>query len=155
MRAACPRIWQNNRLCVIRQAPGVGMDLEKKPRKALETEVVDSGHDSQGAGDQAQWRARDPGQPPYGSVWTFSSLQPGGCLAPAITFALFMICLGQYGVLAAIGFFVFHTIGAVIGTLRASRLLASGILCNAWAWRVGNWVVSLLITIWLAGGFQN
>lgn len=81
-------------------------------------------------------------------------LNGGGCLAPAITFALFIICLGQYGLLAAISFFVFHVIGGIFSVSRAARDLSLGLPHNVWAWRCGNWAISFLLTAWLAGGLS-
>lgn len=78
-----------------------------------------------------------------------------GCLPLAITIALFIICLGQYGVLAAMGFIVFHIIGAVAGGIHSARRLMSGLPSNPWAWRIGNWTISFFLTVWLAGGLSR
>lgn len=79
----------------------------------------------------------------------------GGCGPMIITFILFIICLAQYGALAGIGFLVFHIIGSILGSLRATRTMMLGYLWNPWPWRIGNWCVSFLLTVWLAGGFNQ
>lgn len=78
-----------------------------------------------------------------------------GCLAALVTFFVFCACLGQFGLLAAIGFFFFHTIGSIMGTFRASSRLVAGLPWSPWPWRCGNWLVSFLLTAWLAGGFSS
>lgn len=88
-----------------------------------------------------------------GRVWMGGTDQ-NGCMAPAITFALFMVCLAQFGFLAGIGFVFFHVIGAVMGVFRDLRLFSTGRVPNPWFWRIGNWAVSFLLTAWLAGGFH-
>lgn len=88
-----------------------------------------------------------------GRVWMGGTDQ-NGCMAPAITFALFMVCLAQFGFLAGIGFMFFHVVGAVMGVFRDLRQLSAGRVPNPWFWRIGNWTVSFLLTAWLAGGFH-
>lgn len=90
----------------------------------------------------------------FGRVWTTAGQGQNACLAPCITFALFMVCLVQFGFLAALGFVFFHTIGSVMGTLRDLRRLGEGFSPQPWAWRIGNWALSFLLTAWLAGGFR-
>ncbi len=34
------------------------------------------------------------------------------------------------------------------------RLLMQGRQANPWSWRMGNWLISFLLTAWLAGGFD-
>lgn len=89
-----------------------------------------------------------------GQTWFYSPMDMSGCASPFITLFLFLIMLGQYGLLAAIGFLVFYTCGAIIGSLRITRGLVLGVLINPWPWRIGNWIISFLLTIWLAGGFS-
>ena len=89
----------------------------------------------------------------FGRVWTGSQDQTG-CLPPCITFALFMVCLAQFGFLAGIGFVFFHTIGSAMGVLRDVRQFSTGRLPNPWAWRLCNWGLSFLLTAWLAGAFH-
>lgn len=89
----------------------------------------------------------------FGRMWTGGGDQ-SGCLAPCVTFALFMVCLAQFGFLAGIGFVVFHTIGSVLGVLRDLRQFSAGRVPNPWPWRLGNWAVSFLLTAWLAGAFH-
>lgn len=91
---------------------------------------------------------------PFGRVWTGGAGDQTGCLSPCVTFALFMVCLAQFGFLAGIGFVFFHTIGVVLGVLRDLRQFSAGRLPNPWVWRLGNWGVSFLITAWLAGAFH-
>ncbi|WP_374290229.1 hypothetical protein [Desulfovibrio desulfuricans] len=89
----------------------------------------------------------------FGRVWTGAQDQTG-CLPPCITFALFMVCLAQFGFLAGIGFVFFHTIGSVMGVLRDVRQFSIGRQPNPWIWRLGNWGLSFLLTAWLAGAFN-
>lgn len=89
----------------------------------------------------------------FGRVWTGGNDQ-NGCLAPSITFAIFMVCLAQFGFLAGIGFVFFHIIGAVMGVMRDLRQFSTGRLPNPWTWRMGNWAVSFLLTAWFAGAFD-
>ena len=91
----------------------------------------------------------------FGRVWTATGADGAGCLAPCITLALFLVCLSQFGLLAAIGFVVFHVIGSIAGSLRAMRRLVEGRQPNPWSWRLGNWFISFMLTAWLAGGFNG
>ncbi len=88
-----------------------------------------------------------------GRVWMGGNDQ-NGCMAPAITFAIFMVCLAQFGFLAGIGFVFFHIIGAALGVVRDLRQFSTGRLPNPWPWRIGNWAVSFLLTAWFAGAFH-
>lgn len=131
-------------------------------RDVLEVEVLDpeNGADQGNSGFRGNYGARGAyGRAFYrggpGNIWIFPSVNSGGCLAPAISFALFMICLAQYGLLAAIGFFVIHVIGSILGSVRAARMLAMGLPFNPWAWRAGNWIISFFLTVWLAGGLAQ
>ncbi|SDF70929.1 hypothetical protein [Desulfovibrio legallii] len=90
----------------------------------------------------------------FARLWTFGRQEDNACLAPCITFALFLVCLAQFGFLAGLGFVFFHTVGAVLGALSSVRRMAAGHVPNPWVWRLGNWAVSFLITVWLAGGFD-
>lgn len=80
------------------------------------------------------------------------AVDPSGCIAPFVTLTLIFTCLIQFGVLAAIGFFFFYVIGAILGVSHLAKRLANGLPANPWAWRVGNWIISFLLTVWLAGG---
>lgn len=91
---------------------------------------------------------------PLGRIWITSRDSSNACLAPCITFAIFLVCLAQFGFLAGLGFVFFHTIGSLAGTLRQMRLMTVGVMPNPWLWRMGNWILSFLVTIWLAGGFD-
>lgn len=90
----------------------------------------------------------------FGRVWTATGADGAGCLAPCITFALFFVCLSQFGLLAGIGFAVFHLAGSIAGSIRTMRRLVEGRPTNPWGWRLGNWFVSFMLTSWLAGGFH-
>lgn len=91
---------------------------------------------------------------PLGQIWMTGQGNSNACLAPCITFAIFLVCLAQFGFLAGLGFVFFHTIGSVAGTLRQMRLMTTGVMPNPWLWRMGNWVLSFLLTAWLAGAFD-
>jgi hypothetical protein len=99
------------------------------------------------------FRSTGMGNMGFGSMWTSGGDQ-SGCLAPCVTFALFMVCLAQFGFLAGIGFVVFHTMGSVMGVLRDLRQISAGRIPNPWPWRLGNWAVSFMLTAWLAGAFH-
>lgn len=97
----------------------------------------------------------NPGGAGFGRVWTATGADGAGCLGPCITFALFFVCLSQFGLLAGIGFIVFHLVGSVIGSIRSMRRLVEGRPPNPWSWRLGNWFISFMLTAWLAGGFNG
>ncbi|MBB5142397.1 hypothetical protein [Desulfovibrio intestinalis] len=91
---------------------------------------------------------------PLGQIWMTGSGNSNACLAPCVTFAIFLVCLAQLGFLAGLGFVFFHTIGSIVGTLRQMRLMTTGVMPNPWLWRMSNWVLSFFLTAWLAGGFD-
>lgn len=91
----------------------------------------------------------------FGRVWTATGVDRNTCLAPCVTFALFFVCLSQFGLLAGIGFAVFHVAGSIAGSIRSMRRLVEGRPVNPWGWRLGNWFVSFMLTAWLAGGFNG
>lgn len=91
---------------------------------------------------------------PLGQIWMTGPGNSNACLAPCVTFAIFLVCLAQLGFLAGLGFVFFHTIGSIVGTLRQMRLMTTGVMPNPWFWRMGNWILSFLLTAWLAGGFN-
>lgn len=125
-------------------------------RKVIEAEIINPDYHDDGTSQQASFRRTYHSQGPvYTGIFTTSSLAGGGCLAQAIPFGLFLACLGQYGVLAAIGFGLFYLVGSAIGTLREARALVEGRIFNPWVWRIGNWIVCYLLTVWLAGGFNE
>lgn len=107
--------------------------------------------------DNNQYRQNDSSyRRSYGGTFmTYSPVDGTGCLSGFVTLALFLVCLGQFGLLAAIGFMVFYGIGAIMGTLRNARLLMAGYPPSLWGWRLGNWVISFMLTAWLAGGFNQ
>lgn len=83
---------------------------------------------------------------------SFVSRPQDGCLAPAITLGIFLGCCLQLGLLAGIGFAVFYGIGAVLGTMRQVRLAMQGQVTNPWIWRIGNWIISLMLVSGLVRG---
>ena len=91
----------------------------------------------------------------FGRVWTATGVDGNACLVPCVTFALFFVCLSQFGFLAGIGFAVFHLAGSIAGSIRSMRRLMEGRPVNPWGWRLGNWFVSFMLTAWLAGGFNG
>ena len=91
----------------------------------------------------------------FGRVWTATGADGNTCLAPCVTFALFFVCVSQFGFLAGIGFAVFHVAGSIAGSIRSMRRLVEGRPVNPWGWRLGNWFVSFMLTAWLAGGFNG
>ena len=97
----------------------------------------------------------DRGRQRVERVISLSSFDSRGCASPAITLFLFMILLVQFGLLAAIGFGFFYTCGAILGAMRMTRALVMGRAINPWVWATGNWCVSFLLTVWLAGGFES
>lgn len=119
-------------------------------RKVVDAEIINPE-----SGERTRWyyETRTVGSP--GTMWVASPIARGGCLPAAITFFLFFVCLGQYGLLAGIGFLVFHIIGSVLGSVYQARKLMVGIITSPWTWRIGNWLVSFLLTVWLAGGFNE
>lgn len=90
----------------------------------------------------------------FGRVWAGNTNDQWGCLPPCVTFALFLVCLAQFGFFAGIGFVFFHTIGAVMGVVRDLRLFSTGRVPNPWLWRAGNWAVSFFLTAWISGAFH-
>ena len=90
----------------------------------------------------------------FGRVWTGGAQDQFGCLPPCVTFALFLVCLAQFGFFAGIGFVFFHTVGAILGVVRDLRLFSTGRVPNPWLWRAGNWAVSFFLTAWISGAFH-
>lgn len=111
-----------------------------------------------GSGGARFYRMRgtfSSGSAGFARVWTATGASGTSCLAPCITFALFFVCLSQFGLLAGLGFAVFHLVGGIAGSIRSMRLLVEGREANPWSWRLGNWFVSFMLTVWLAGGFSG
>lgn len=122
---------------------------EKKP---LEVEIVENGSYYGSSGSRAYYGRR---QGAYaGRTITFAPVDTTGCLAALITLSIFFACLFQWGLLAAIGFIVFHTIGSVLSSIHTARQLIRGLPYNIWSLRICNWIISFFITAWLAGGFE-
>lgn len=74
-----------------------------------------------------------------------------GCLALAVTLALFIVCASSFGFLGAISFIFFYSIIALIGSVVAAKKLLSGLFFNVWQWRICNWIISFLLVFWLSG----
>lgn len=121
------------------------MSTEDPKRQVIDVEVLEP-EEQRGSASRRNYAA--------GPGFAYTSFNTTGCLIPFITLFLFGVLLGQYGLLAAIGFLVFHIIGSILGTLRLSRQLVLGFPMNPWPWRIGNWCVSFILTVWLAGGFN-
>ena len=73
---------------------------------------------------------------------------------PGITLALIIIAGIQFGLLASIGFMVFHAIGSVLNSMREMRSMLAGNPPNPWPGRILSWTISFLLVGWLSGGFQ-
>lgn len=72
-------------------------------------------------------------------------MQPAMC----ITLVIFLSCLLNWGFLAALGFAFFYAIAATIGLTYNVQRLLSGRQPRPWAWRIGSWLVCLLLVSWL------
>ena len=135
--------------------PSANRNQQQDQRRVLDAEVLEPGQEQSrnhhGAFDEER-RGFDGAQ--SGQIWISGRTNQNACLAPCISFALFLVCLAQFGLLAGIGFVFFHVVGSVAGGLRAMRLLMQGRQANPWSWRMGNWLISFLLTAWLAGGFD-
>lgn len=131
----------------------MGQYNPEKKQRAVDPEIL--GPDENSYQNNGIWQKRANGGEDFVTYWGGAPLSGTGCLGPAITFALCMVCLGRYGILAAIGFIVFYVIGAVLGTLHTTKLVMQGQPVYPWAWRTGNWIISFLLTVWLAGGFND
>lgn len=121
-------------------------------KKTLEAEIVEEGTSYQSSG---RGGGRYGGRRAYvNRTITFAPVDTTGCLAGLISLTIFFACLFQWGLLAAIGFIVFHTLGSVISSIHTARQLMRGLPYNIWSLRICNWVISFFITAWLAGGFE-
>lgn len=130
---------------------------EKAPdggKKPLEAEIVESQTSYSSSGSNDSYGGRR-GRIYAGRTITFAPIDTTGCLAAFITLSIFFTCLFQWGLLAAIGFIVFHTIGSAIASVHTARQLIRGLPYNIWSLRIINWVISFFITAWLAGGFND
>ena len=85
----------------------------------------------------------------FGQVWSMNGQR--ACTGPAVGFFLFLLCLVQFGLLAAIGFAVFLGIGSLVTGMLQLRLMMQGRDPMPWLWRVGNWLACYGLTAWLAG----
>lgn len=90
-------------------------------------------------------------------LYYFSAYSPArnGCLYGIITLVLTLICLGQFGVLGAIGFLVFYGAGMAIGAVAGARRSFEGKAPNYLFWRILAWVISFILTAWFAGAFDK
>ena len=70
-------------------------------------------------------------------------------LAPLLTLSLFLACLFQWGFLAALGFAFFYAIASALGVYNNVRTIMQGRMPNPWLWRIGSWVVCMLLVSWL------
>lgn len=114
------------------------------------------GHSRRGGYGQEQFRdSRSPwnGGLHFQTIWTSGSNRQAG-LAPGITLALIIIAGIQFGLLASIGFMVFHAIGSVLNSMREMRSMLAGSPPNPWPGRILSWTISFLLVGWLSGGFQ-
>lgn len=114
-------------------------------RRVHEPEILNpeqgwQGNSSQGRQDYWQGSAR---------IYTLRNND--GCLALAITLALFIVCASSFGFLAAIAFIFFHIIIALVGSVVATRRMLGGLFFNVWQWRICNWVISFLLVYWFSG----
>lgn len=121
-------------------------DKEEPKRVAVDPEVMDAEDESRRRRADQAWSAS------YFSYNPYLYSAGGGCLSPAITLALFLICLGKFGVLAAIGFAVFFALGTVIRNVHDTKRLMRGLPVNPWISRCVNWVVCFFLVFLLAGG---
>lgn len=76
-----------------------------------------------------------------------------GCLPGLVTIALAAVCAVQFGILSAIGFLVFYALGSGMGFFWRVRCLMQGKNVSPWFFRVGAWLVSSLLVVWLSDGF--
>lgn len=131
----------------------------QNPGKVIEPEVLEPVRGA--AGENYGTRGPGSGSREEGTRVTWIYGWPGacvdcnGCIAPAITLVIFFACWSQYGFLAALGFIFFHVVFGIAGSVQASRNLMAGRPFNPWLWRLGNWFLSFIITVWLAGGLKD
>lgn len=89
----------------------------------------------------------------FGSVWGTGFGLPSSstelAVCRGITLGLILTCLIQWGFLAALGFVFFYTIFSVLGVFVGMSRVLQGHIPSPWPWRIGNWVVSMLLISWL------
>ena len=146
-----PTTQHENNSSTQKDSPKI-LDVEILPPR--DDEESFSSHSSQYGRPGSEQRYRRA-QASYGSFGTFSTINNPGCLTASVTFGLFLISLFQYGILAGIGFFVFHIIGSIFIAVQASKALMAGRSFSPWTARICNWVICYLLTSWLAGGFPD
>ncbi|MBO5491156.1 MAG: hypothetical protein J5960_07015 [Desulfovibrio sp.] len=136
--------------------------------RVVEVEVLHDGQDNTGprggfdAGGRADGRRAFFYSGSFGGVFTanggteaLGGLFREGCLAPGVTCGIALFCLVRLGFLAALGFVFFPTLGSALGFLRNLRQFGAGRpTFNPWPRRTVNWLVSFLLTAWLAGGLD-
>lgn len=135
--------------------------------RVIEAEIIHDGHDDgrarggygQGPHSGRAWdHFRDSRSPWNGgmrfqTVWTSGPGRSAG-LAPGITLALIIIAGIQFGLLASIGFMVFHAIGSILNSMREMRSMLAGRAPNPWPGRILSWSISFLLVGWLSGGIR-
>lgn len=130
-------------------------DQQDNGKQVINPEVLEPEQSSQRqSGEGNPWRrARVTYVSGYG--WPLASVDQNACLAPCVTLVLFLVCLFQCGFLAGLGFVFFHTLFGILGRVQATSRMMTGEPFNIWLWRLGNWICSFLLTVWLSGGFDK
>lgn len=124
--------------------PANSSDNKQPQREPIEPEIIDI---------TPQSSQNDNYRQKFGGINTgyfWTPINTDGCAPFVITLALFLGCLIQFGILAAIGFFVFHLIGSVLGITYGANRLIMGKPVNPWALRILNWTLSFMLTAFLA-----
>lgn len=85
-------------------------------------------------------------------IYSLNRISSTGCLSPCVTLIIFLVIVSQYGLLAGICFIFFYICGSIAGSIYMARCLMRGIIINPWVPRGINWILSYLITAWLALG---
>lgn len=147
------------------QSPGQGSRRDSE--RVIEAEIIHDGcddrrarggcgHGGQGGHGWDQFRdSRSPwnGGMRFQTVWASGPGRSAG-LAPGITLALIIIAGIQFGLLASIGFMVFHAIGSILNSMREMRSMLAGRAPNPWPGRILSWSISFLLVGWLSGGLH-
>ncbi len=91
------------------------------------------------------------GQPySFGRAWSYTSYDVGMTPSTLISIILFFFCLFKWGVLAALGFFVFHVISIPLRAYYTVLLVIYGGFPNFWLQLIVAWGINLLLVSWLA-----
>lgn len=148
-------------------SPRSGNGQSRDGERVIEAEIIHDGCDGgrgqgpygrscRGGHGQEQFRgSRSPwnGGLHFQTIWTSGGSRQAG-LAPGITLALIIIAGIRFGLLASIGFMVFHAIGSVLNSMREMRSMLAGDPPNPWPGRILSWTISFLLVGWLSGGFR-